>query len=157
MNSPERARRPDATRQFSRKVRQRISGIPERLTPKEEAEARRLNGFSIARIYTTFQLKRDEYFPPELGEAAFDILIDLFLYEWLNRRVGSAQGGGMRLASDGAGPPAGVTALVDAGLAIVTQSGGPTEEPVRVINLSRSGRARLNVFFDYMANYISAV
>jgi hypothetical protein len=141
---------------FTRKVRQRISAIPERLVDQDTGPERSFDGFSVARIYTTFQFKRDEFFPDGLSDAAFEILIDLFLVEWLNRRVGSEQSVGMRIASP-TELPAGATDLIAQGFATVTPADPTAPEPAATLNLSRAGRARLNVFFDYMANYISAI
>jgi hypothetical protein len=160
MNSSESAAgaaAPPAT-PFTRKVRQRISAIPERVAEGDAGGERSLDGFSIARIYTTFQFKRDEYFPDGLSDAAFEILIDLFLVEWLNRRVGSARASGMRLAGMGDLPP-GVTDLVALGLVRVApaEADAAPGEPPATLSLSRAGRARLNVFFDYMASYIAAI
>jgi hypothetical protein len=141
---------------FSHKVRLRISAIPERMSEAETSADRSLDGFSIARIYTTFQLKRGEYFPDGLSNAAFEILIDLFLFEWLNRRVGSAKAAGIRLASRDDMPP-GAADLIAQGFASVTPADRDRPDAVPTLHLSRAGRARLNVFFDYMANYISAI
>jgi hypothetical protein len=141
---------------FRHKLRQRISGIPERMIAPQDGAERSLDGFSIARIYTTFQLKRDEYFPDGLSDAAFEILIDLFLFEWLNRRVGSAQAAGIRIA-DPDDPPAGSNDLIAQGLAQINPADPDRPDTQPTLNLSRAGRARLNVFFDYMASYISAI
>lgn len=153
MSSPEPSAGPaaGAPPRFSQQVRQRISAIPERIAQPERA----LTGFSIARIYTTFQLKRGEYFPEGLSDAAFDMLMDLFLYDSLNRRVGSSSEGGLRI-EHGQGWPAGVCELVETGFVALTPGEG-SDGTGSVLNLSRSGRARLNIFFDYMANYISAI
>jgi hypothetical protein len=139
---------------FVQTLRQRFAAIPERI---DQAE-RELTGFSVARIFTTFQIKRSEYFPGGVSDAAFDMLVDLFLYDCLNWRVGSSQEGGMRLA-EGQARAAGIDELLEAGFVTLT-SEDATKSNAKLgqfIALSTSGRARLNIFFDYMAEYISAM
>jgi hypothetical protein len=139
---------------FVQTLRQRFAAIPERI---DQAE-RELTGFSVARIFTTFQVKRSEYFPGGVSDTAFDMLVDLFLYDCLNWRVGSSQEGGMRLA-EGQARAAGIDELLEAGFVILTPGDMATSgaKSGQLIALSTSGRARLNIFFDYMAEYISAM
>jgi hypothetical protein len=119
-----------------------------------EAAKRESDCFSMARIYATFQLKRDAYFPPELGGPAFDMLVDVYLCDWLNRRARAQQASGLRLDSTHGLPP-GALPLVEAGLAVITWA--ETPEKGATLNLTRAGRARLNLYFEHMASYISAI
>jgi hypothetical protein len=138
------------TSHFAQTVRQRISAIPERVGQPE----RDLTGFSVARILTTFQFKRLEYFPEGLSDPAFDMLIDLFLHDSLNWRVGSSQGSGLHLPKGQALVP-GIDELLEAGFVALIPA--DDLQAGQLMTLSRSGRARLNIFFDYMAEYISAM
>lgn len=152
MNSPEHSLRPDEARLFT--VQGPRRALAERQTPSTGRSGATLNSFSVARLYSTFQLKQAEIFPEALGEGAFEILVDLFQYEWLNRRIDTPMEGGMRF-TDGAGLPTGIAGLAAAHLITVTQGEGADTAPI--IRLSPLGRARLTLFFDSIADYISMI
>ena len=158
MNSPEptSATQLRTARAVSRKVRRRRAALGTRPAIRETGEemARKLDGFAVARICSAFQLKRSAHFPAEMDDAAFSILVDLFLYEWLNQRAGASPDCGMRI--EGAAQAArDFHPLVETGLVAVTPC--DRQGSAAIITLSRAGRARLDSYFDTMANYISAV
>ncbi len=157
MNSPERLLPAPArsAAPLARRLSQAPAPLPGRSEPPQAGAARpALDRFSVARIYAAFQLRRGDHFPAEVDQPAFDMLVDLFLYDWLNRRVGVRHASGMRLESAGELPPS-VLALVEAGLAVATRSAAPDEAVT--ISLSRAGQAHLDSFFDHMASYIMAI
>ena len=134
---------------------ERISGLhSDPATLAGHGHAAMLDGFSVARIYATFHLRRGDYFPAGLDDRAFEMLVDLYLYDWLNRRVDDPEPAGIRLDGPADQDP-GVEALIGCGLASVTRSAGP--EASATLSLSRNGRARLDDYFEHMAGYIAAI
>ncbi|MBN8820014.1 MAG: hypothetical protein J0I80_14975 [Sphingomonas sp.] len=113
-----------------------------------------LDHFSAARIFVTFKVKLAEHFPEGIPADTFDFLVDLMIHEWLSRRVGSE-----RPAEFGVHRAASLTPRIQQALTLdlVHIEPDPDNEDQRIISLTRSARARLNVFFDYMASYISVL
>lgn len=128
--------------------------MPERAGPHLPREARPINGFSVARIYSNFQLARAEHFPEGLSEAAFELLVDLYQYDWLNRWAGAPQDTGMALA--GTDVSGGAVELVEANL-IVMEQPLPDAGAAPTIRLTPSARIRVSTYLDTMASYISMI
>ena len=137
-------------------IRQQIAKIPQFGNGEDAAIFNRpdLDYFSAARIYITFKVKLAEHFPERIPSETFDFLVDLMVHEWLSRRVGAE-----RPAEFGVPRSAALTPRIQHALALgfVHLEADPDDEDLRLITLTRSARARLNVFFDYMASYISVL
>jgi hypothetical protein len=136
-------------------IRQQIAKIPhmgfERRTEFDRSD---LDYFSAARIYITFKVKLAEHFPERIPSETFDFLVDIMVHEWLSRRVGAD-----RPAEFGMSRSAVLTPRIQHArtLGFVAIEPDPDNEELCLITLTRSARARLNVFFDYMASYISVL
>jgi hypothetical protein len=110
--------------------------------------------FSAARIFVTFKVKLAEHFPEPIPSETFDFLVDLMIHEWLSRRMGTE-----RPADFGVSRSASLSPRIQHArtLGFVTIEPDAENEDLRTIALTRSARARLNVFFDYMASYITVL
>lgn len=142
---------------FLESIRQQIAKIPHMGYGEDGPIYDHGNGidyFSAARIYVTFKVKLAEHFPERIPSDTFDFLVDLMVHEWLSRRVGAG-----RPADFGVPRSATLTPRIQHALALgfITLESDPDDESLRIITLTRSARARLNVFFDYMASYISVL
>jgi len=137
-------------------IRQRIAQLPERINAAREAPGGRplLDGFSAMRIYTTFRIALAEHFPEDLGDQGFDLLVDILIYEWLGRRIGTQPNAPFGIGRQAADTPR-IKAVRDAGLILLEPD--PDQENILTVRLTSGARARLNLFFDYMARYISAL
>ncbi len=141
---------------FLDSIRQQIAKIPQLGVGEDAAIFTRpdLDYFSAARIYITFKVKLAEHFPERIPSETFDFLVDLIVHEWLSRRVGAE-----RPAEFGVPRSAILTPRIQHALALgfIHLEADPGDEDLRLVTLTRSARARLNVFFDYMASYISVL
>ena len=141
---------------FLDSIRQQIAKIPQS-GRGEEGPIRNLPGidyFSAARIYITFKVKLAEHFPEQIPSETFDFLVDLTIHEWMNRRVGSQHPADYGVPCAAALSPRIQHALT---LGFITVDPDPDDDDLRIVALTRGARARLNVFFDYMASYISVL
>ncbi|MBT2187564.1 hypothetical protein [Sphingobium nicotianae] len=141
---------------FLDSIRQQIAKIPQFSHGEDGAVFNRpdLDYFSAARIYITFKVKLAEHFPERIPSETFDFLVDLMVHEWLSRRVGAE-----RPAEFGVPRSAVLTPRIQHAIALgfIHLEADLHDEDMRLITLTRSARARLNVFFDYMASYISVL
>jgi hypothetical protein len=137
-------------------IRQQISRIPQNGEAEDGIAFHRtdIDYFSAARIFVTFKVKLAEHFPEGVPSDTFDFLVDLLVHEWLSRRVGADRAGELGMARAAALSPRIQHA---AALGFITIEPDPDSTDMRIVALTRSGRARLNVFFDYMASYISVL
>lgn len=110
--------------------------------------------FTAARIYVTFKVKLAEHFPENIPAETFDFLVDLMIHEWLSRRVGSD-----RPAEFGVPQATSLSPRIQHALrlGLITLEPDADSGEACVVSLTRSARARLNVFFDYMASYVSVI
>lgn len=141
---------------FLDSIRQQIAKIPHAGHGEEMLSLHRgeIDYFSAARIYVTFKVKLAEHFPENIPSETFDFLVDLMIHEWLSRRVGSEHPAEFGVARSAALSPRIQHART---LGFITIEPDPDREELCIICLTRSARARLNVFFDYMASYITVL
>ncbi len=137
-------------------IRQQIAKIPQLGYTEDGVVFSRgdLDYFSAARIYITFKVKLAEHFPENIPSETFDFLVDLIVHEWLSRRVGSNRPAELGVPRAVSCAPRIQHALL---LDLVTVEPDPDSDDVQIVTLTRAARARLNVFFDYMASYISVL
>jgi hypothetical protein len=137
-------------------IRQQMAKIPHTGHTEEGAAFSRsdLDYFSAARIYVTFKVKLAEHFPESIPSETFDFLVDLIVHEWLSRRVGSHRPAELGVPRAASRTPR-IQQAVSLGL--ITVEPDPDSDDLQIVTLTRSARARLNVFFDYMASYISVL
>ncbi len=135
-------------------IRAQIAKLPQFGTSEDGAYLHRhdLDYFSAARIYITFKVKLAEHFPEPIPSDTFDFLVDLMVHEWLSRRVGSIHPAELGVPRPLALAPRIQHALT---LGLVEVEPDPDRDDMQIVTLTRSARARLNVFFDYMASYVS--
>lgn len=137
-------------------IRAQIAKIPQFGTNGEGDFLNRhdIDYFSAARIYITFKVKLAEHFPEPIPSETFDFLVDLMVHEWLSRRVGSIHPAELGVPRPLALAPRIQHALT---LGLVMVEPDPDRDDMQIVTLTRSARARLNVFFDYMASYVSVL
>lgn len=133
-------------------IRRGVAQMPERTPGTARRPAPDI--FSTARIYTTFRITLATHFPEDLGDQGFDLLVDILMYEWLARRVGTLHNMPFGIARTAAESPR-IAAVHGAGL--ITLQPDPDRDDLLVVTLTPGARARLNQFFDQMAHYISAL
>jgi hypothetical protein len=141
---------------FLEAIRQQVARHPQG-NPEDDGRVfgrGEMDYFSAARIFVTFKVKLAEHFPEGIPSETFDFLVDLMVHEWLSRRVGSERPGEFGVPRSAALTPRIQHALR---LGFITMVPDPDSGTQGIITLTRSGRARLNVFFDYMASYISVL
>ena len=145
----------DTSLPFLESIRRQIAKIPLTGHTGGAAWSRSdIDYFSAARIYITFKVKLAEHFPEQIPSDTFDFLVDLMIHEWMNRRVGSGRPADYGVSRSAALSPRIQHAQTLGFIAIDTD---PDDADLRILSLTRSARARLNVFFDYMASYISVL
>jgi len=141
---------------FLDSLRQQVARMPH-VGQGEDAFALQrgeIDYFSAARIFVTFKVKLAEHFPEGIPSETFDFLVDLIIHEWLSRRVGAERPADLGVSRAAALSPR-IRHAQTLGFILVEPD--PDKEDQRIISLTRSARARLNVFFDYMASYISVL
>lgn len=145
-----------STLPFLESIRQQIARIPQGNFAEDGPIFTHgdVDYFSAARIYVTFKVKLAEHFPEEIPSATFDFLVDLMVHEWLSRRVGAERPAEFGLPRAAALSPRIQHALT---MGFITLTPDPDSDRLTIVTLTRSARARLNVFFDYMASYISVL
>ncbi|MBN8831121.1 MAG: hypothetical protein J0G94_10990 [Sphingomonadales bacterium] len=140
---------------FVDSIRQQIAKIPHMGFESGAAFNRPdLDYFSAARIYITFRVKLAEHFPERIPSETFDFLLDIMVHEWLSRRVGADHPAEFGVSRSAALSPRIRHALT---LGFIAIEPDPDNEELCLITLTRSARARLNAFFDYMASYIAVL
>lgn len=140
-------------RAVTRKARARPAARIRSGRDKSEATPRKLDSFSVARLCAALQTHRADHFPVELDDAGFAMLIDLFLFDWFDRRAGTPHAPGIRI--EHIHPMPGIAPLLDTGLAVVSRSGSASGG--MTVTLSQAGRSCLDHYFEDMAGYIAAI
>lgn len=141
---------------FLESIRHQIAKLPQSGQEEDRAIWRRhdIDYFSAARTYITYKVKLAEHFPEPIPTETFDFLVDLMIHEWLSRRVGSDRPADYGVSHSAALSPRIQHALT---LGLITIEVDPDDQDRRILALTRHARGRLNVFFDFMADYISAL
>lgn len=142
---------------LSEAIRRRIAQLPGRLhavAGHPGPPPPMLDVFSAARIYTTFRVTLAEHFPEDLGEQGFDLLVDILIYEWLGDRLGAAPDTPFGIGRHAAASPR-IRPVRDAGL--ITLEADAARDDILIVRLTDRTRARLHLFFDHMARYVSAL
>ncbi len=156
MESPEPDLSEGSSLPFLASIRQQIARLPQTGQGEEGPLFTRgdVDFFSAARIYVTFKVKLAEHFPEPIPAETFDFLVDLMIHEWLSRRVGADRPTEFAVPRSAVLSPRLQTAVANGFIHIDADAdSGDT----CVVTLTRNTRARLNVFFDYMASYISVL
>ncbi|WP_041392076.1 hypothetical protein [Sphingobium sp. SYK-6] len=144
----------NASLPFLESIRQQVAQIPAGSHTEDGLLRTGIDFFSAARIFVTFKVKLAEHFPEAMPDETFDFLVDLMVHEWLSRRIGAQRPAELGLSRSASLSPRIQHALA---LGLIALEMDPAADDLRIVTLTRSARARLNVFFDYMASYISAL